>query len=191
MTRRRSTVWRLTALLATISVLVMAVLGIAIDQAVRHNFNALDRAELENKAALISDMAATVPPQELGQRLGEALGHHPDIAFWIGDAGGNALFSTAPPSLLAYAQQQPPATQQRQQLWRLPDGNRFIVLHLRQVQQGRALTLLLAIDGARHAPFLRGFHQLLAACIVLAALASSLLGGYVVRRTLRPLQSLA
>lgn len=191
MTRRRSTVWRLTALLATISVLVMAVLGIAIDQAVRHNFNALDRAELENKAALISDMAATVPPQELGQRLGEALGHHPDIAFWIGDADGNALFSTAPPSLLAYAQQHPPTAQLRQQLWRLPDGTRFIVLHLRQMQQGRPLTLLLAIDGARHAPFLRGFHQLLAACIILAAVASSLLGGYVVRRTLRPLQSLA
>ncbi|PZU17046.1 MAG: two-component sensor histidine kinase [Shinella sp.] len=191
MTRRRSTVWRLTALLATISVLVMAVLGIAIDQAVRHNFNALDRAELENKAALISDMAATVPPQELGQRLGEALGHHPDIAFWIGDADGKALFSTAPPSLLAYAQQHPSTAQLRQQLWRLPDGNHFIVLHFRQMQQGRPLTLLLAIDGARHAPFLRGFHQLLAACIILAAVASSLLGGYVVRRTLRPLQSLA
>lgn len=191
MTRRRSTVWRLTALLATISVLVMAVLGIAIDQAVRHNFNALDRAELENKAALISDMAATVPPQELGQRLGEALDHHPDIAFWIGDADGKVLFSTAPPSLLAYAQQHPSTAQLRQQLWRLPDGNHFIVLHFRQMQQGRPLTLLLAIDGARHAPFLRGFHQLLAACIILAAVASSLLGGYVVRRTLRPLQSLA
>ncbi len=191
MTRRRSTVWRLTALLATISVLVMAVLGIAIDQAVRHNFNALDRAELENKAALISDMAATVAPQELGQRLGEALGHHPDIAFWIGDADGDVLFSTAPPSLQAYAVQHPPTAQPLQQLWHLPDGNRFIVLHMRQMQQGRPLTLLLAIDGARHAPFLRGFHQLLAACIVLAAVASSLLGCYVVRRTLRPLQSLA
>ncbi len=190
--RRRSLVWRLTALLATVSVLVMAVLGIAIDQAVRHNFNALDRAELENKAALIRDMASTVAPQELAQRLGEALGHHPDIAFWIGDADGNVLFSTAPAALLAYAQDHPPTAPLRHQAWRLPDGDRYSVLHLQPAaSQGRALTLLLAIDGARHAAFLRGFHQLLAACIVLAAAASSLLGGYVVRRTLRPLQGLA
>ncbi|WP_049470396.1 heavy metal sensor histidine kinase, partial [Stenotrophomonas maltophilia] len=56
---------------------------------------------------------------------------------------------------------------------------------------GSPLVTLLAIDDDRHADFLQRFRHLLAIAIIGAAVASSLLGGYVVRRTLRPLRTLA
>lgn len=190
MTQQRSTARRLIVLLATVTVLVMAALGIAISLTVRHNLVEQDYAELENKSALVADILATAPPNERAARLAEALQHHPDIAFWITDAHGQTLVSTAPRALREHARQQAPDVGPLRRNWQLDDGRRYRVLY-RSFDQGNAGTSLLAVDQQRHAGFLRRFHQLLLACIVAAALVSSLLGAYVVQRTLRPLRTLA
>ncbi|KAF1016951.1 MAG: Sensor kinase CusS [Stenotrophomonas maltophilia] len=190
--RRLSTAARLTVLFDVVTVAVMAALGVAISLSVQHNLVAQDYTELENKAALIADIARNEPAAERAARLADALDHHPDMAFALRSADSTLLFSTAPAALLAYAQQQPVDVRPLRRHWQLADGQRVHVLYLRQpLPEGGALSVLLGIDAARHAAFLRRFHQLLAACIVAAALASSLLGGYVVRRSLRPLQTLA
>ncbi len=192
MSLRRSIAVRLTVLFATVGTLVLAALGVAIYLSARHDLVAQDFAELENKAALIADLAGSGTSDERAQRLGDALRHHPDIAFHIVDEQGGVLFSTAPEALRAHARTQPADTEPRRHDWTLADGSRLHALNLRQtLADGSRLATLLAIDDARHADFLQRFRHLLAVALVTAAVASSLLGGYVVRQTLRPLRTLA
>jgi len=189
-TQPRSTARRLIVQLATVTVLVMAALGIAISLTVRHNLVEQDYAELENKAALVADIINAATPAEHATRLAEALGHHPDIAFWITDAWGETLVSTASPTLREHAGAMSPDVEPVRRNWQLGDGNSYRVLYQKQAG-GHGGASLLAVNQNRHAAFLRRFHQLLLACIIAAALASSLLGGYAVHRTLRPLRTLA
>ncbi|UUS13854.1 HAMP domain-containing protein [Stenotrophomonas sp. CD2] len=192
MSLRRSIAVRLTLLFATVATLVLAALGVAIYVSARHDLVAQDFTELENKVALIRDLAGNGPAPARGRRLAEALGHHPDIAFHIVDGRGTVLFSTAPALLREHARSQPIDTTPRRHDWILADGRCMHALHLRQtLADGSQLVILLAIDDARHADFLQRFRHLLAIAIIGAAVASSLLGGYVVRRTLRPLRTLA
>ena len=192
MNLRRSIAVRLTLLFATVATLVLAALGVAIYLSARHDLVAQDFIELENKAALIRDLAGNGPASARAQRLAEALGHHPDIAFHIVDDRGAVLFSTAPALLREHARRQPIDTAPRRHDWILTDGRCMHALHLRQtLADGGSLVTLLAIDDDRHAAFLQGFRHLLAIAIIGAALASILLGSYVVRRTLRPLHTLA
>ena len=192
MMRRLSIASRLTILFASVVTVVLATLGVAIYLSARHDLVAQDFAELENKVALITDLAGRGPLAQRSQRLAEALGHHPDIAFHIVDGHGDVVFSTAAAPLRQHAGSHRADPALRRHDWTLADGRCLHVLHLRQVlADGSALTILLAIDDARHAAFLQRFRHLLAIAIIAAAVASSLLGGYVVRRTLRPLRSLA
>lgn len=192
MSLRRSIAVRLTLLFATVATLVLAALGVAIYLSARHDLVAQDFIELENKVALISDLAGNGPADGRALRLREALSHHPDIAFHIIDARGSVLFSTAPALLRAHARLQPIDSTPRRHDWILADGRCMHALHLRQaLADGSQLITLLAIDDDRHAAFLQRFRHLLAIAIIAAAVASSLLGGYVVRRTLRPLRTLA
>lgn len=189
---RLSIATRLTVLFATVATVVLAALGVAIYLSARHDLVAQDFTELENKVALIADLAAGGAAGQRAQRLAEALGHHPDIEFHIIDEHGTPLFSTASRLLRKHARTQPADLAVRRHDWTLADGSCLHVLHLRQpLADGSTLTTLLAIDDARHAAFLQRFRHLLAIAIVTAALASSLLGGYVVRRTLHPLRALS
>ncbi|MCD9087376.1 heavy metal sensor histidine kinase [Stenotrophomonas sp. SY1] len=192
MNSRLSIATRLTAIFAIVATGVLTVLGIAIYLSARHNLIAQDFAELENKVALISELVSAGTHEQRAQRLAEALGHHPNIEFHIIDDRGEQLFSTASEELRIHAQNQPADPNVRRRDWTLIGGPRLHVIHLRQrVADGSTVTILLGIDDARHAAFLRRFRHLLAIAIVTAALASSLLGGYAVRRTLRPLQTLS
>ncbi|HGM7335315.1 TPA: heavy metal sensor histidine kinase [Stenotrophomonas maltophilia] len=192
MSLRRSMAVRLTVLFAIVATAVLAALGMAIYVSARHDLVAQDFSELENKVALINDLASRGPADARARRLAEALGHHPDIAFHIADDRGGVLFSTAPALLREHARHQPVDAVPRRHDWTLADGRCMHALHLRQtLADGSHLVTLLAIDDARHAAFLQRFRHLLAIAIVAAAVASSLLGGYVVQRTLRPLRTLA
>lgn len=192
MSLRRSIAVRLTLLFAIVATLVLAALGVAIYVSARHDLVAQDFRELENKVALIRDLAGNGPASARGQRLADALGHHPDIAFHIVDGSGAVLFSTATALLREHARSQPIDAAPRRHDWILADGRCMHALHLRQtLADGSELVTLLAIDDDRHADFLQRFRHLLAIAIIGAAAASSLLGGYVVRRTLRPLRTLA
>ena len=85
MSLRRSIAVRLTLLFAIVATLVLAALGVAIYVSARHDLVAQDFVELENKVALIRDLADNGPASTRGKRLAEALGHHPDIAFQVWD----------------------------------------------------------------------------------------------------------
>lgn len=92
MSLRRSIAVRLTLLFAIVATLVLAALGVAIYVSARHDLVAQDFVELENKVALIRDLADNGPASAHGRRLAEALGHHPDIAFHVVDGRGAVLF---------------------------------------------------------------------------------------------------
>ncbi len=81
MSLRRSIAVRLTLLFAIVATLVLAALGVTIYVSAAMIFVAQDFIELENKVALIRDLADNGPAAARGPRLAEALGHHPDIAF--------------------------------------------------------------------------------------------------------------
>ncbi|MFS2046255.1 two-component sensor histidine kinase, partial [Stenotrophomonas geniculata] len=173
MSLRRSIAVRLTLLFAIVATLVLAALGVAIYVSARHDLVAQDFSELENKVALIRDLAGNGPASARGQRLAEALGHHPDIAFHIVDGSGAVLFSTAPALLREHARSQPIDAAPRRHDWILADGRCMHALHLRQtLADGSQLDTLLAIDDDRHADFLQRFRHLLAIAIIGAAVAS-------------------
>ena len=128
MSLRRSIAVRLTLLFAIVATLVLAALGVAIYVSARHDLVAQDFIELENKVALIRDLADNGPASARGKRLAEALGHHPDIAFHVVDGRG-AVFSTAPALLREHAAID---AAPRRHDWILTDGRCMHALHLRQ-----------------------------------------------------------
>ena len=129
MSLRRSIAVRLTLLFAIVATLVLAALGVAIYVSARHDLVAQDFIELENKVALIRDIAGNGPAAAGGPRLAEALSHHPDIAFHIVNGHGAVLFSTAPALLREHARSQPIDTTPRRHDWILDDGRCMHALH--------------------------------------------------------------
>lgn len=79
MSLRRSIAVRLTLLFAIVATLVLAALGVAIYVSARHDLVAQDFVELENKVALIRDLADSglqVHTREaLGRGAGPSSGH--------------------------------------------------------------------------------------------------------------------
>ncbi|MBL0735243.1 two-component sensor histidine kinase, partial [Stenotrophomonas maltophilia] len=122
MSLRRSIAVRLTLLFAIVATLVLAALGVAIYVSARHDLVAQDFVELENKVALIRDLADNGPASTRAKRLAEALGHHPEIAFHVVDGRGAVLFSTAPALLREHARGQPIDAAPRRHDWILADG---------------------------------------------------------------------
>ncbi|MDR1368047.1 MAG: heavy metal sensor histidine kinase [Candidatus Accumulibacter sp.] len=194
--------WRLRALFATVSTIVLLILGTLIGRSVENHFEEQDRFILDGKLVqtrrILED--AGDDPASVPQRLDEILSGAPGLAIAVRLPGGETLFATSgvdfPGALFEHAEKERDG---RPFVWASAKGvplrgisARFRVGKPGRVQGAGDATALVgaAIDISHHESFMRAFRQTLWAFIVLAAVSSGFLGWLAVRHGLSPLRAM-
>jgi len=194
---RKSITFRLTLLFASMSTLVLLLLGLLIGSLVEQHFEMLDMDLLAGKLEFIghalkgihSDGELARLPEQLQDSL---VGQH-GLAVQVSAPGGRTLYSTEganfPDALLAGAR----VNSLRPMLWSGPEDHRYRgIAALRQTGIAGAAPLLVAVstDLAHHERFMRSFRITLWTAMALAALLTGVLGWVAARRGLAPLRDI-
>lgn len=197
-TRSRSLTLHLTLWFALASVFVLFLLGLLIGRSVEQHFEEQDIDVLAGKMELakhVLEKALTTPSGEtLAKQLDEALtGHHGLVIAVVGpnrqrlDAHGELVL---PPELL----DERLATGNRRPVkWVADDGLPWRGISATLTTRGQAgssYTVVVATEISHHEHFMGAFRQTLWVFMLLATLAMGLLGWFVVRRGLAPLQTI-
>lgn len=175
---------RLALLFAACAAAVALVAGALFTRASEAHFVELDQQQLQGKLAVFAELLQGVRDSEtLAARrpqLEQELQRHPELALRIQGADGQLWYTSQ--TLLAHL------PQGGQQIGRWQhQGTDFRVIE-EQLDGGVRLSLLLDITHHQH--FLAQIQQLIWLCVGLSALATALLGAWVARRGLRPLQQM-
>jgi two-component system heavy metal sensor histidine kinase CusS len=185
----------LTLLFALASALVLFLLGLFIGNAVERHFIEMDRDVLSNKMAAarailrgISGTDAALPIDYLDA----ALSGDDDLVAAVYDDKLHVLYQSAelefPPELLANPGG---AATDRPIKWTADDGRHWRAIADRLlVGDGAAYTVAIALEISHHEHFMESFRVTLWIFMTTAALAMGLLGWFVVRRGLAPLQTI-
>jgi two-component system, OmpR family, heavy metal sensor histidine kinase CusS len=196
--RSRSLTLRLTLLFALASALVLFLLGLLIGQSVEKHFEEQDMEVLTGKMQLARHILEKAPDTPGGETLAEQLeealtGHHGLIIAVVGPDRQRLDAHTEialPPALL----NGPAATAGGQPVkWMAEDGLpwRGISARLPSGRNGETLyTVVVATEISHHEHFMGSFRSTLWVFMTLATLAMGLLGWFVVRRGLAPLQTI-
>lgn len=192
----RSITFRLTALFALLASTVLLLLGLLVGRLVDRHFEDLDMEVLQGKQQLVRHaLAATGGGSELGELsrlLADALVGHDGLALAVLRADGVPLF-VAGDAEFPLLQLLPAAVgAPRPAIWSNAAGRRFrgFVSALDSEVGGGPALVAVATDLAHHEHFMRSFLATLWAVVVLAALATGVLGWVAVRRGLAPLQAM-
>ncbi|MBT9522589.1 MAG: heavy metal sensor histidine kinase [Dechloromonas sp.] len=197
-TRSRSLTLHLTLWFALASVFVLFLLGLLIGRSVEQHFEEQDIEVLAGKMELakhvLEKALATPSGETLAKQLDEALtGHHGLVIAVVGpnrqrlDAHVGLVL---PPELL---NERLATGSERPTKWVADDGLpwRGISSTLTSGgQAGSSYTVVVATEISHHEHFMGAFRQTLWVFMLLATLAMGLLGWFVVRRGLAPLQSI-
>ncbi|QKS29703.1 MAG: Sensor kinase CusS [Accumulibacter sp.] len=192
----RSLTTRLTLLFASVSTVVLLLLGLLVGILVERHFVEMDLVLLQGKLELVRHAFAHAPAPlaggDLGQRLDAALVGHHDLAVEVRRGDGTLLYSSGdaavPPLLLA-----PRADGAEALGWQAADGRRYRGISgvVAPAMAGDAgATVAVAIDLSHHEHFMRSFRRALWTMVALAALLSGFLGWMVARRGLAPLRDI-
>ncbi len=196
MSRPLSLTNRTALLFAAVVVVVLAILGLAIDRAVDAHFLDMDRQMLAGKVELVRNLLAKVTDRSaldaLPQQLDDALVGHHGLSLAVLDAEGRIWFASRagpfPAGLIAQARRGPAALV----TWR-EDGHRLRGM-VTQVQPqavgGGPYTVAVAFDIRHHDHFMAGFRRSLILVMLIAALATATLGWAVTRQGLKPLRQM-
>ncbi|WP_043310640.1 heavy metal sensor histidine kinase [Pseudomonas sp. ML96] len=175
---------RLALLFAACAAAVALVAGALFTRASEAHFVELDQQQLQGKLAVFAELLQGVTNTEsLATRrpqLEQELQRHPELALRIQGADGQQWFTSQP--LLAHLPQGDAQIGRWQH-----QGTDFRVVE-EQLDGGLRLSLLLDITHHQH--FLAQMQRLIWLCVGLSALATALLGAWVARRGLRPLQQM-
>lgn len=175
---------RLALLFAACAAAVALVAGALFTRASEAHFVELDQQQLQGKLAVFAELLQGVTDTEsLAARrpqLEQELQRHPELALRIQGADGQQWFTSQP--LLAHLPQGDAQIGRWQH-----QGTDFRVIE-EQLDGGLRLSLLLDITHHQH--FLAQMQRLIWLCVGLSALATALLGAWVARRGLRPLQQM-
>lgn len=197
-TRSRSLTLHLTLWFALASVFVLFLLGLLIGRSVEQHFEEQDIEVLAGKMELakhvLEKALATPSGETLAKQLDEALtGHHGLVIAVVGpnrkrlDAHGEVVL---PPDLL----DERLATGNRRPVkWVADDGLPWRGISATLTTRGQAgssYTVVVATEISHHEHFMGAFRQTLWIFMLLATLAMGLLGWFVVRRGLAPLQTI-
>jgi len=194
----RSLTLRLTLWFALASVFVLFLLGLLIGRSVEQHFEEQDIDVLSGKMELakhVLEKALTTPSGEtLAKQLDEALtGHHGLVIAVVGPNRQRLdthVGLVLPPELLSNRLS---TGHGRPIKWVADDGLpwRGISATLTsRGQPGSSYTVVVATEISHHQHFMGAFRQTLWVFMLLATLAMGLLGWFVVRRGLAPLQSI-
>ena len=197
-TRAPSLTLRLTLLFALASAFVLFLLGLLIGNSVERHFEEQDMEVLNGKMQLAKHILernpGSQPKETLTQRLDDALTGHHGLIVAVFHQNGETLYANEsmafPQDLLA-----PRSTprNERPVKWTSNDG-----LPWRGISSmvklgadgGDNLTVAIATDITHHEHFMSSFRGTLWVFMALATLAMGLLGWFVVRRGLLPLQAI-
>ena len=194
--RRASLTLRLTLLFASVSTVVLLLLGALIARAVEQHFEEQDLAVLGGKLELarhaLEKVRSAQQMNAIAQLLDDALVGHQGLAVVVRAPDGEILFATRgaefPQALLARA-----SDVVRPLVWTGAQGTplRGIVARVRTGLADAAPAIVaVATDISHHQQFMRSFRVTLWSFVVLAALLSGFLGWVAVRRGLSPLRAI-
>lgn len=186
---------RLTLLFALASALVLFLLGLLIGNAVERHFEELDMEVLSGKMKQVRHLLerATGPFSNgtLARQLDDALAGHHGLVVAIHGPDGQVLYANEADVFPATLWMAPPEIT-RPLKWSSSDGTpmRGIVGRLAEADGKPAFTIGIATEITHHEHFMHSFRLTLWSFITLATLAMGLLGWFVVRRGLSPLQAI-
>jgi two-component system, OmpR family, heavy metal sensor histidine kinase CusS len=197
--RRLTLTARLTLLYTTVSVAVLCGLGTLVMLATQAHFVELDRAYLEDKAALVKQVIGNSHSQiALTQHLGELLQSHSGLYVRV-EQDGQKIFAyneVAFPSALALASADPATTDWEEDGIQLR-GTEVVLESLpfpidaaRSTATDGTPRLLLAVDTHHHTHFMDDLRRSLMWYLVVASMVSGLLGWWAARRGLAPLRDM-
>lgn len=187
---------RLTLLFALASALVLFLLGLLIGDAVEKHFEEQDMELLSGKMELVRHILdrskGPWPNEALTQQLNDALTGHHGLAVSILAADGRTVFTNDTnvfppgPSKAGTAESGHPVK------WVASNGlsMRGILASLTTAEPGSLLTARIATEIGHHEHFMQSFRHTLWSFIAVAALAMGVLGWFVARRGLSPLQAI-
>lgn len=192
-TRSPSLTLRLTLLFALASAFVLFLLGLLIGNAVERHFEEQDLEVLNGKMQLARHILerdpGSQPKETLTQQLDDALTGHHGLIVAVYDQNGDAFYDkypmVFPKDLLAM-----PKTPSK---WVTSDGRpwRGIATTVKfGADGGDSYTVAIATEITHHEHFMSSFRASLWVFMGLATLAMGLLGWFVVRRGLLPLQAI-
>lgn len=186
---------RMTLLFALAAAFVLFLLGLLIGNSVEHHFKEQDMEVLSGKMQLVRRILernpATLPRATLSQQLDDALIGHDGLLVAVYGPNGETEYANEPLALpkrlLSTSARGQPVE------WTNGEGLpwRGIAMTARLgADGGDSYTVAIAIEMTHHEHFMRSFRQALWVFMALATLAMGLLGWFVVRRGLSPLQAI-
>lgn len=183
---------RLTGCYLLVSTVLLLGMAGFISSAISSHFAELDRETLNDKIQLVRGIAGkAVLPQDLRERLNDALQNHPGLYVRIEGGDGRLLYDTAafrfPAALL---QQAPTESSSHMLSWSVQHSEyRGTVARLPSSgalqQDGR---IFAALDTVHHAHFVADLRQSLWLYVLVGAAVSGLLGWWAARTGLAPLR---
>lgn len=192
---RHSLTTRLTALFASISTLILLLLGLTIGELVDHHFEELDLELLNGKVELLQSAISKIPsPESLGsisKELSEALVGHHGLSVVIRDPQGRLVFSSGnapfPDALFLPSN----IDAERPLTWSNAGGRPVRGILARAptgAGQERSATVGVATELTGHEEFMMSFRIALWFSVGVAALLTSVLGWLAAKRGLAPLK---
>lgn len=193
MIRPPSLTFRLTALFALASTVVLVGLGLLIISSVAKHFTDQDKQLLKKELQLIREIVNERGASAITSTFGEALHNHPGFYVHISYPSGQALYSTlgdASASILAAARTVSPS---RHFAVLMGEHQEFqaIKARLKDDQNGNELEVIVAVDTEIHDHFMRNFQETLVLYIAGSALIVVLLSWWAARRGLAPLRAIS
>lgn len=192
---RHSLRTRLTALFASISTLVLLLLGLIIGELVDHHFEELDLELLHGKVELLQNAISKLPSSEdlgsISKELNEALVGHHGLSVVVKDPMGRQVFSSGnvpfPDSLFAPEN----ISVERLFTWSNVDGQPVRGLSARAATRAGpeyAAIIGVATELTGHERFMASFRIALWFSVGVAALLTSVVGWLAAKRGLAPLK---
>ncbi len=194
---RASITLRLTALFATVSTVVLLVLGYLIAGAVEQHFEEQDMEILSGKLELTRHALEKVRSQQelvsIPQLLDDSLVGHHGLAVVVAAPDGQTLFATSGAEFPQALLDKPVRADARPIVWKTRNGTPFrgiSALAATGISGAPPAIVGVATDISHHEHFMRSFRVTLWSFVVLAALLSGFLGWIAVRRGLSPLHTI-
>jgi len=185
---------RLTALYTLVAALLLLGMASLMAVAVDRHFEELDRDTLQDKIHLVSEIIARADSAaDLQNRLDDALRHHPGLFVRVQDGAGALLYASASLSFPADVSEQLSAGPADDILTWTHDGHEYHALAAHappHEQLGAGIGIQAAVDTLHHAHFIHSLQLALGAYVLLAAVASGLLGWWAARTGLAPLRTM-
>ncbi len=195
---RLSITSRLTALFATVSTVVLLVLGALIGASVEQHFVEQDMEVLSGKLDLtrhaLEKVHAAQDLVSIPQQLDDSLVGHHGLAVVVVAPDGETLFATSGAEFPHTLLEKPISTGIPQPIvWRTAQNVPFRGIAAQAptgINGAKPATVAVATDISHHEHFMDSFRTTLWLFVVLAALLTGFLGWLAVRRGLAPLQAM-